>query len=518
MSESLTRQLKITKQAVRGKGVVVAQNCRAAEVGADILRKGGNAIDAATATGMAIGTLEPWMSGIGGVGFMTIWSAKEGRAYTIDYGPISAARLDPGNYPIVGPGPANAFAWPDILERRNEVGYHSIAVPGQVAGMGKALERFGTMTWQQIMQPAVELAGRGMELDWYMQVMIANGARDLARFPASRAAYLCDDGFVPTNDWQGTKRYIKLGNLGETYRRLSAGGPREFYEGALARDIAADLQSGGSAISYDDLKAYQARIVDPLSFEYNDVQINVAGGLTAGPTLRRALELMGGRTRGPGKPDKEFFAAVAEGMHFAYEERLKTLGEKPTNSCTTHFCAADGEGNMVALTQTLMSLFGSCVMLPKTGITMNNGMLWFDPVPNKPNSIAPGKRPLCNICPVVVAKAGKPWFCIGASGGRRIVPAVSQLALMLIDRGLDVETAFHQPRIDISGVGPIRVNRDLPQPAKAAIAARLPIVEVTQQISPLGFANPCCIVRDPRTGELTGMNEVMSPWAGGAAQ
>ena len=93
---------------------------------------------------------------------------------------------------------------------------------------------------------------------------------------------------------------------------------------------------------------------------------------------------------------------------------------------------------MVALTQTLMSLFGSCVMLPKTGITMNNGMLWFDPEPNRPNSIAPGKRPLCNICPVVVAKDGKPWFCIGASGGRRIVPAVTQLSLMLIDRGLDV--------------------------------------------------------------------------------
>jgi len=518
MSESLTRQLKITKQAVRGKGVVVAQNCRAAEVGAEMLRRGGNAIDAAVATGMAIGTLEPWMSGIGGVGFMTVWSAKESRAFTIDYGPISASKLDPANYPIVGPGPANPFAWPDILERRNEVGYHAIAVPGQVAGMGKALERFGTLSWREIMHPAVELAERGMELDWYMQIMITNGARDLARFPASRSAYLCDDGFVPTNDWKGTTRYLKLGNLGETYRRLAAGGPREFYEGLLARDIAADLQAGGSAISYDDLKSYQARIVDPLSFEHNGATINVAGGLTAGPTLKRALELVGGRSKGKGKPDEDFFAAVAEGMHRAYDERLKTLGEKPTNSCTTHFCAADSQGNMVALTQTLMSLFGCSVMLPSTGITMNNGMLWFDPVPDKPNSIAPGKRPLCNICPVVVSKADKPWFCIGASGGRRIVPAVSQLALMLIDRGLDVETAFHQPRIDVSGVGPIRVNRDLPQSVKKAIAARLPVEEVTQQISPLGFANPCCIMRDPRTGELIGMNEVMSPWAGGAAQ
>lgn len=518
MSESLTRQLKFTKQAVRGKGVVVAQNVKAAEVGASILRKGGNAIDAAVATGMAIGAVEPWMSGIGGVGFMTIWSAKEKRAWTVDYGPISAKKLDPSVYRIVGPGPANPFAWPDIEEQRNEVGYHSIAVPGMVAGLAKALERFGSLEWKDVLAPGVELAQRGMQLDWYMQVMLAQGAVHLSKFPASKANYLCDDGRVPMIDWQANTRFIKLGNLGETMRRLAEGGPREFYEGSLARDIAADLAEGGSKIDYDDLASYEAKIVDPLQFEHNGVTISVAGGLTAGPTLKRAIELAGAATKGKGAPDAGFFAAIAEGMHKAYDERLKTLGDKPTNTCTTHFCAADSQGNMVALTQTLMSLFGSNVMLPKTGITMNNGMLWFDPEPNRPNSIAPGKKPLCNICPVVVSKDGKPWFCIGASGGRRIVPAVSQLALMLIDRGMEVEAAFHQPRIDVSGVGPIRVNRDLADDVKKAIAAKLAVVEVDNPVSPLGFANPSCIVRDPRTGELTGMNEVMSPWAGGAAQ
>ena len=518
MSGSLTRQFKVTKQAVRGKGVVVAQNARAAEVGAEILRKGGNAIDAAVATGMAIGALEPWMSGIGGVGFMTLWSAKEKRAFTVSYGPVSAKKLDVSHYKIVGPGPANPFAWPDIHNQNNEVGYHSIAVPGMVAGHGKLLERFGTMKWKDVLAPGIALAERGMQLDWYMQVMIANGAEHLSKFPASKAAYLCDDGRVPTNDWQGTPRYLKLGNLGQTMRRLADGGPREFYEGSLARDIVADLQAGGSAISLDDLSSYQAAIVDPLSFEHHGVTFNVAGGLTAGPTLRRTLELAGDRTKGKGDPDAEFFVAIADGMHTAYVERLKTLGDKPNNTSTTHFCVADSEGNMVALTQTLMSLFGSGVMLPKTGITMNNGMLWFDPEAGRPNSIAPGKRPLCNICPVVVVKDGQPWFCIGASGGRRIVPAVTQLSLMMIDRGLDVETAFHQPRVDVSGVGPIRVNRTLSDAVKKAIAAKQPIVEVDAQIAPLGFANPSCIVRDPKTGELTGMNEVMAPWAGGAAQ
>src|SRR5215475_4042950 len=184
MSESLTNQWTVTKRAVRGKGVVVAQNSRAAQAGAEMLRKGGNAIDAAVATGMAIGALEPWMSGIGGVGFMTIWSAKEQRAWTVDYGPISAKKLDPANYKIVGPGPANAFAWPDILEQRNEVGYHSIAVPGMVASLAKALERFGSLKWKDVLAPGVALAERGMQLDWYMQVMIANGAQHLAKFSA----------------------------------------------------------------------------------------------------------------------------------------------------------------------------------------------------------------------------------------------------------------------------------------------------------------------------------------------
>src|SRR5258708_13741395 len=165
MSESLTRQWRVTKQPIRGKGVVVAQNCRAAEVGAEILRKGGNAVGAAVAPGMASGGVEPWMSGIGGVGFMTIWSAKEGRAWTVDYGPISARKLDPANYKIVGPGPANAFAWPDIFEQRNEVGYHSIAVPGMVAGLAKALERFGTMRWKDVLAPGLALPRRRMQPD-----------------------------------------------------------------------------------------------------------------------------------------------------------------------------------------------------------------------------------------------------------------------------------------------------------------------------------------------------------------
>src|SRR5258708_8748244 len=135
-----------------------------------------------------------------------------------------------------------------------------------------------------------------------MQIMIANGAENLSKFAASKANYLPDDGRVPTLDWQANTRYLKLGALGTTMKRLADGGPREFYEGSLARDIAADLQAGGSTISYDDLKSYEARIVEPLSFEHHGVTIHVAGGLPPRPPLPPPIEPAGHKTHGQAAP------------------------------------------------------------------------------------------------------------------------------------------------------------------------------------------------------------------------
>ena len=213
---------------------------------------------------MAIGALEPWMSGIGGVGFMTIWSAKEGRAWTVDYGPVSAKKLDPSVYKIVGPGPANPFAWPDILEQSNEVGYHSIAVPGMVAGLAKALERFGTMKWKDVLQPGVELAQRGMELDWYMQVMIANGAAAPRRSSppprpticATTAACRPTTGPAPSATSSSAISARRCGAWPKAARANTT-------KAASRATSPADLQAGGSAISYDDLASYEARIVEP---------------------------------------------------------------------------------------------------------------------------------------------------------------------------------------------------------------------------------------------------------------
>lgn len=514
MSENINKSWRVTKKAAHGRGVVAAQHRKAAEIGAEVLAKGGNAIDAAVATGLAIGTVEPWMSGMGGGGYMTVYLAKSRSVHVVDFGMIAARGLNPADYPVVGDGKAgDMFGWPPVKDDRNLKGYHSILVPGHVAGMAKAREAFGTWSWSDLIQPAIRLAAEGMEVDWFATVMIASAAADLAKFDTARDTYL-PGGLPAVQDGMGLSTLkLKLGNLEKTLRRLADAGPADFYKGEIAQALVSDLQAGGSAITLDDLARYEARIVEPLSFDHGSARLHTAPGLTAGPTLQKTLAATGTAMRGSGAPDGSAFAAIAEALHNAYRERLETMGDTSAPSCTTHLCVVDAEGNMVSLTQTLLSLFGSKVMLPKTGILMNNGVNWFDPVPGKPNSLGAGKRPLTNICQAIATHEGQGWFAIGASGGRRILPAVAQLICFLVDRGMDLETAFHLPRIDVSGTGPVRVNQDLPPEVVAEIGRKLPVELVANGPYPLGFANPSAVVRDPRTGRASGMNEIMPPWA-----
>jgi gamma-glutamyltranspeptidase/glutathione hydrolase len=185
-------------------------------------------------------------------------------------------------------------------------------------------------------------------------------------------------------------------------------------------------------------------------------------------------------------------------------------------TCTTHLNAVDRNGNMVALTKTLLSVFGSKVVLPGTGILMNNGMMWFDPRPGTPNSLAPSKRPLTNMCPVIVRRDDQPWFAIGGSGGRKIFPAVLQISSFLIDHGLGLEDAFHHPRIDASGGDKVGLDPRLPAPVQSAIAALAPTQLTEHVVYPTNFACPSAVLRDPQSGELFGMSDVMSPWSGSA--
>ena len=505
----------LRKPVVTGSGgLVAAQHVGAAEVGAEVLAAGGNAVDAALASSLALAVLEPWMSGLGGGGAMVIARA-DGPVEAIDFGMVAPARLDPAAYPLVEGHDDELFGWPAVLEGRNLLGPLAIAVPGQAAGLGLAHRRHASMPWADLCGPAIALARRGLPVTWYTTLRIADAARDLCRFGAARAVYL-PDGVPPTPAADGALAHLPLGRFAETLERLAAAGPQDLVTGELARLLVSDVQAAGGVLGPDDLARYQARRGEPVLTEHAGAMFATPGGLTAGPTFAHALALIRGKVP-RGAPGPAAYSAWAEALLVAYQERLATMGDlhdRHDPACTTHLCVVDRAGTMVSLTQTLLSVFGSRVVSPSTGILLNNGIMWFVPRPGGPNAIAPGKRPLSHMCPLVAVKDGAAWLALGASGGRRILPAVLQISSMVADCGLDLESAFHAPRIDVSGGPTVSADRRLRPEVLAQLRARFPVQEVERAVLPNLFACPTGVLRDPDTGEASGMTDPMQPVAG----
>ena len=507
----------IRKPEIRAAGgVVTSQHHLASQVGARMLEAGGNAVDAAVAAGLAIGTVEPWMSGLGGGGFMLVHVAAERRTYAVDFGMRAPYGIDPAAYPLVDGRDTDLFGWPAVTGDRNVMGPLSFGVPGFVAGHAAALERFGTRSWRDAIGPAVELARRGMVVDWYATLRIAGEAASLARFPETARVYL-PEGHPPAAGWEGLPPVMRLGALGETYARLRDAGPRDFYEGETARMIVRDCNEAGSPLSAADLADYAAGIVDADGHRYRDSVVHAAPGLNAGPTLGHALFLLGERLDPTeATPDAGAYLAYASCLLDAWRHRLATMGDpddSPAPGCTTHLSVADKDGNLVALTQTLLSIFGSRVVLPGTGILMNNGIMWFDPRPGRPNSIAPGRRPLSNMCPVVVERADGLRVAAGGSGGRRIMPAVFQIASFLVDYGMSPGGAMHTPRIDVSGAPLVTADRTLPAEVIDAMAERHEVQVALHGVYPAFYANPNLAGYENAGGMAIGAACVTSPWA-----
>lgn len=507
------------KPALAGRdGVVAAQSRDAAAAGAQILAAGGHAVDAAVATSLALGAVEPWMSGLGGGGFATLWDAKRQEIRCLDYGMIAPSGLDPAEYPLTGkPTGEGFFGWPGVVEDRNILGPYSIAVPGLVSGLGLAHKTYGRLPWSDLAQPAIALAERGLSLDWYGALSLLVEAKGLARFDTARATYL-PNGQVPQPFEEGQPVFLKLGRLAETLKQLAAEGPDKFYAGTIGQALIRDLNALGCRLSQDDLTRYQARFIAPVEIAYRGAKVFAPSGLTAGPTLQRVLEgWQSAFAAAPGAtPGPDHYRAYAAGLDQAYRDRLANMGERktePRETCTSHFCVVDKEGNVVAWTQTLLSRFGSFVMSPSTGIMMNNGIMWFDPVPGKPNSMRPGARPLSNMCPTVALSERLGAVGIGASGGRKIMPAVAQVLSFLLDFGMDLDAAFHTPRIDVSGPGLALVDRRLGDATLRGIA-HLMTAEFTDLAPyPAQFANVSA-VQAAADGLRLGAADLASAWSG----
>ncbi len=317
---------------------------------------------------------------------------------------------------------------------------------------------------------------------------------------------------MPNRD--GTPRRLSLDALATTLQSLVDEGIESFYRGDIAKKVIADIESLGGTLTAEDLEAYEARYSDALEIRYRDALLYAMPGLFAGHSIDRVFELLSTQLLAGPAPNAQSFVAYAKALDQAYRERLEQQGDgwTPEPTSTSHLSVRDRQGNMVAYTQTLLSLFGSRVVLPETGILMNNGVMWFDPRSGRHNSIAPGKRPLSNMCPLI-GRSPTAEFALGASGGRKIMPAVAQIASFLVDFGMEFEEAFRQPRIDVSAMKTIGVSDELPDEVFSALTTEFSSSHVPNQPYPLGFSCPSGVMHDPLTGENFGTAEPQHPWA-----
>ena len=507
---------------VSAHGLVACQNWLAAEAGAAVLARGHNAVDAAVTTLLTLSVVEPWLSGVGGGGFLLRADGTTGAVDALDFSMAAPAALDPGRYPLVGGSDDDWFNWPAVKDGRNLVGPDSVCVPGAVAGMAAALDRFGTIGFADALAPAIAQAEAGLAVDWFNLLQLGMDAATLARYPASAALFL-PNGTLPTltSVAEGGPIRLPMTQKRRSLEILAEHGPRAFYQGPLAEGIVEDLRAAGSVLTLQDFADYRAQWLDTKALPYGGMTIHAAAGLNGGPSLIQALDrlraLMPGidRSTVPGADAAHAYAAV---IRETYEHRLTTMGhaagpDTGGADCTTHVSVVDRHGTMVAVTNTLLSRFGSKFASASGGFLLNNGMMWFDPRPGQPNSIAAGRRPLTNMTPVIGLRDGKPALAIGAAGGRKIFPAVLQVLSHHLDFGMDLEAAFHQPRLDASQ--PVVL---VDAAADAAIAPHLsrdfPVRVTENTVYPVMFAIPSAVARDPATGLNTGMTHPMFPAAG----
>jgi gamma-glutamyltranspeptidase/glutathione hydrolase len=469
---------------------MVASDSRiASEVGVSVLKRGGNAVDAAVAVALALAVVYPEAGNLGGGGFM-LMRLGDGRTAAIDYremAPAAAHRnlfLDAKGDLVQGEGSSTR-------------GYRASGVPGTVAGLALALKKYGSgrLTWSQLVEPARKLAAEGFTLTHSLAKTFRDNSKEMLQYPESRRVFLKDGRFFAEGE------VFRQPELAATLARLQAHGPREFYEGQTARLIAADMKKNGGLMTEEDLRAYAPREREPLRSTYRGHEvISMPPPSSGGVALIEMLNILEGYDlRQSGWSSSETFHVMTEAMRRAYADRAAYLadpdhakvpaagliskdyaarmrgtinperastsaeikGGRPAGSEpseTTHFSVVDAEGNVVANTYTINDLFGSGVTAKGTGVLLNDEMDDFTARPGTPNRwgaiqgeqnrVEPRKRPLSSMTPtIVMRKDGTVWFAVGARGGTRIINAVLQIVVNVVDFEMNIQQALDAPRI-----------------------------------------------------------------------
>lgn len=475
--------------------IVVSVHELASQAGVEIMRAGGNAVDAAVATGFALAVVHPAAGNLGGGGFMLARMA-DGKVHFIDFREKAPAAATANMY-IDATGDVSDDAW---------LGYKAIGVPGSVAGLVYAETNFGKLTLAQVMAPAIKLARDGYALTWEE----ARDMRDdkyLAKFPESRHIFQRDGNFYQPGE------IFRQPDLARTLERIAAD-PNDFYHGAMARELAASIQKGGGLITADDLARYEVKERMPVQGSYRGYQIisapppssggtvlleilNILEGYDLGKTGNRSAESVHliteafrrafyDRAEFMGDPDfskipvaqlidKRYAAAWRESIdpeHASISKDLRrpavfseleqyaeqhpqptAAGESPH---TSHYSVVDGEGNAVAVTTTLNDWFGSRVTAEGLGFLLNDEMDDFAAKPGVPNTdgliqgmanaVGPGKRPLSSMTPTIVLKDDKPFLVLGSPGSSRIITTVANVLIGVVDYGMNLQEAVNAPR------------------------------------------------------------------------
>jgi gamma-glutamyltranspeptidase/glutathione hydrolase len=528
-------RLVLTKSTLLApRGMVTAEHPTGADVGAAILARGGNAVDAAVATAFAMPVVEPFMSTIAGSGTMMIHVAKTGQTVCLDFNGTAPMAAHASMFKLIGGIATYAlFQWPRVEDDANVYGYKSVAVPGSVAGLALALERFGTMTLADVIAPAVRLAREGFVADWYQMINTAKYLEEIAAFPETARLHLRNGRSVFRAPTMEPGDRVTNPDLARTMELIGRDGPDAFYRGAIAQAIHNDMAAHGGLITKDDLAAYQVRVLEPLRGRYRDLDVAFSPGATGGTTSLEILNILeqfapkacghdtpaGLHVRGQairrafadrfkhmGDPavvgDAFAFLATKEHARDAARDIRRGAGARasgrPSQDCTTHISVVDAQRNMVSLTNTAVSLWGSRVVVPGTGVLLNNGMIWFDPEPGKTNSVGPGKRGMVNMVPVLGFKKGKPSLALGAPGGRKIISAIPQVVANLVDGKGTLQRAIDAPRVHDEGLG-LEVDDRVGEKALEALAKRgHKVVRKTETYASLNFARPVGVRITPK--------------------
>jgi len=474
-----------SRRPVKGfNGMVVSSDSLATRIGVEILKKGGNAVDAAVAVGFALAVTYPQAGNIGGGGFMVIRMAN-GETITIDFrekAPMKASEdmfLDEnGNF----------------VPERSQIGHLSVGVPGSVAGLLLALEKYGTMSRKEVLKPAIKLAEKGFIVNEGLANAFKNAFEHFKKFP-STMKYFSKNG----QPYKAGDRLVQK-DLAKVLKLIRDKGRDGFYKGRVADLIVEEMKRGGGLITYEDLENYQPVLRKPVVGNYRGYEIISMGPPSSGGVclieLLNILENFDLKKYGFGSSYTIHY--LVEAMRRVYADRAEYLGDPdfvqipldkllskeyakelaseidtffatPSSRIirsvspisegvhTTHYSVVDRWGNVVAVTTTINSYFGSMVAVDGAGFFLNNEMDDFSAKPGAPNqfgllgskanSIQPGKRMLSSMTPTIVLKNGKPFLVLGSPGGSTIITSVLQVILNVIDFGMNIQEAVDSPRI-----------------------------------------------------------------------